>query len=284
MLTPSRAVGLVMPGACFSAIMAVQKGWGPFCTLSFDCDFPRDVEVLPTIIDLLEQRGLKGSFACVGRWIRAFPDPHRQLVDAGMEVVNHTETHPNLYNAGYGYARGDSLSKKRFRDIPSEERRDEIRDCHATCVEVIGWEPVGFRTPHFGALHVEGVYDVLRELGYCFSSSVPAGRTPSSGLPYRHDSGIVELPLSPCPRHPFGVLDSWHSVGKHGAAHHGPGELTGLFRELVELTLAQGGYANVYFDPRAMLDSRELVGVLDCLQGSGLETIDYADLASRSTC
>jgi hypothetical protein len=58
--------------------------------------------------------------------------------------------------------------------------------------------------------------------------------------------------------------------------------MTQLFRQHAELILAKGGYANVYFDPRDMLDSGELVRFLDYLQDSGLEVVDYGTLASRA--
>ena len=58
--------------------------------------------------------------------------------------------------------------------------------------------------------------------------------------------------------------------------------MTRLFSKYAELILAQGGYANVYFDPRAMLDSGELVRFLDCLRDSGLEVVDYGTLVART--
>ena len=277
-----RLVGLALPGVCFGAILRRQRGWGPSCTVSFDCDFPRDVEAVSEVFSLLEARDLRGSFACVGRWIRTFPDEHRQIVTAGLEILNHTETHPNLYHPGYDYARGDDMARERFNEISSERRKSEIEACHETCVEVLGYEPRGFRSPHFGNLHVDEVYPVLADLGYLYSSSALAGSSVSGGLPFRHTSGVLEFPLSPCPRHPFGVFDSWHSLGKRNGAHPESGEMTRLFRQYAELILAEGGYANVYFDPRDMLDSGELVRFLDCLQDSGLEVVAYGTLATRA--
>jgi len=275
-------VGLALPGVCFGAILKRQRGWGPCCTVSFDCDFPRDIEALSEVIHLLEARNLRASFACIGRWIRAFPDEHREIVSAGMEILNHTETHPNLYHPGYDFARGDDLARERFNEISSERRRSEIEACHQTCVEILGYAPAGFRSPHFGNLHVDDVYPVLADLGYLYSSSALAHSTDSGGLPFRHISGVLEFPLSPCPRHPFGVFDSWHSLGKRNGAHAEAGQMTQLFRQHAELILAKGGYANVYFDPRDMLNSGELVRFLDYLQDSGLEVVDYGTLASRA--
>ena len=98
------------------------------------------------------------SFACVGQWIRRFPDEHRLIVDAGCEMLNHTETHPNLFHPEYDYACGEGLSKERFNEISFERRQEEIFRGHETFIEVLGIEPAGFRAPHFGALHKEDVY------------------------------------------------------------------------------------------------------------------------------
>jgi len=273
---------LALLGVPFAALLTGPRGLGACCIVSFDCEFPRDLESLSEVIHLLEARNLRASFACIGRWIRAFPEAHRAIESAGMEILNHTETHPNLYHPGYHYARGDDMARERFNEISSERRRSEIEACHQTCVEVLGYEPGGFRTPHFGVLHVDDVYPMLADLGYLYSSSALAHSSPSGGLPFRHSSGVLEFPLSPCPRHPFGVFDSWHSLGKRNGAHGEAGQMTQLFRKHAELILAEGGYANVYFDLRDMLDSGELVRFLDCLLDGGLEVIDYGTLASRA--
>jgi hypothetical protein len=259
--------------------MAGQKGFGPFCALSFDCDFPRDVQVLPRLVEMLGRYHCTASFACVGQWIRQFPQEHRCLVEAGHELINHTDTHPNLYHPGYSYAQGQGLSRKYFNQIPPAERRKEIEDGHRAFAETLDYLPQGFRTPHFGVLHRDEVYPILVELGYRFSSSVLAASSPSSGLPFRPLARLWEIPLSPCPEHPFGVFDSWHSLSKRGAAHCQPGRLAELFARLCRRVAAQGGLVNVYFDPVDVLQSGELERMLGFLQGAPLQRVTYAELA-----
>lgn len=272
-----RVVSSICAASILNTVMPHQKGVGPFCTFSFDCDFPRDIEVLPSLIDLLQKFDIKASFACVGQWIRRFPDAHRQLVDAGHELLNHTETHPNLYHPDYEYARKEELNRKRFNQISREERRLEIERCHQTFLEVLDYSPVGFRTPHFGILHVDDVYSILEKLDYRLSSSVLASACPTGGLPFRRKSGIWEIPLSPCPEHPFGVFDSWHSLSKHGAAHTGNGKLAGLFARLCE-QVKEGGYINTYFDPRDVFDSGELKLMLAHSKDRGFLAVTYEDV------
>ena len=260
--------------------MSGQRGFGPCTTLSFDVDFPRDIAALPSVVELLERYEVRASFACIGRWIREYPSEHKSIVDAGFEVLNHTETHPNLYHPDYDYAAGDDLARERFNQIDPSRRREEIARCHQTCVEVLGVEPAGFRTPHFGALHVSDVYAMLAELGYRFSSSTVASQTKTSGLPYRTDEGIMEFPLSPCPEHPFAVFDSWHSLSKQKAGHAKPGRLAELFGQLSECARRDGGYVNVYFDPHDTLHSGELERVVAQISQAQITVVDYAELAS----
>ena len=275
-----QAAAAFLPRTFFKQVMAGQKGFGPFCTLSFDCDFPRDIEVLPQLIKLLERYACCGSFACIGQWVREFPEEHRALVAAGHELVNHTETHPNLFHPDYDYACVEGLNRRRFNQITASERQGEIEQCHHTFAQILDYVPQGFRTPHFGHLHVEDVYPMLRDLGYLFSSSVLASG-PGGGVPFKTSAAVWEFPVSPCPDHPFGVFDSWHSLGKHHGAHQNPGDLAGLFAILGEQVERQGGYVNVYFDPRVAMDSGELERMLQYLSASSIEVLGYGLLAER---
>ena len=188
-----KAATYLAPGGIYAALMEQQADQSAYCTLSFDCDFPRDIEALPGVLELLERHCVVASFACIGQWVRAYPEQHRALVAAGHEIVNHTETHPNLYHPDYDYARVSELSRERFNQIAPGERRLEIERCHETFVEVLDCAPEGFRTPHFGVLHVDDVYPVLADIGYRFSSSKVAAAPPSWGRSYRDVLASGEL-------------------------------------------------------------------------------------------
>ena len=274
-----QAVALGFPKRFFADIMRSQRGFGPYCVVSFDCDFPRDVAALPRTVALLKEYGIAASFACIGQWVRQYPEPHRLLVDEGFELLNHTHTHPNLYHPGYDYASEPGLSRAFFNRIDREQRRREIEQCHAAFVDVLGVAPAGFRTPHFGALHVDDVYGLLADQGYLFSSSVLAAER--GGVPYRTEEGIWEIPVSPCPCHPLGVFDTWHSLGKRGASHKGEGELAGLFARLLASVVADGGLANIYLDPKEAVESGELERMLRLLAEADIEVVDYGGLVAR---
>lgn len=276
-----KMAAIAHPHFFFRRVMEGQRGIQPACIISFDCDFPRDIEVLPTLVPLLQRYGISASFACVGDWVRQFPGEHQLIADAGFEILNHTETHPNLYHPDYDYARVDGLRHETFNRISPAERREEIERGHATIAEILGVEPVGFRTPHFGALHVDDVYPMLSDLGYRYSSSFIAGKHPAKGRPFKVHRDLWEVPLSPCPRHPFGVFDSWHSLSKRDASHCGQGDLSGLFAQLLDLIEGQGGLANVYFDPCDMLHSGEMERILSILADRDCPVLSYGVLLDR---
>jgi hypothetical protein len=271
-----KAMAMAGPGYFFRRIMAVGQGTGSYCVISFDCDFPRDIAALPELVPLLQRYNIPASFACIGQWVRQFPAEHKLLVDAGFEIINHTETHPNLYHPDYDYARDDGLSREKFNQVSPERRRSEIERGHETIVEVLGVEPVGFRTPHFGALHVNDIYAPLAAMGYSFSSSVLAAER--GGAPYSTPEGVWEIPVSPCPLHPFGVFDSWHSLSKQGASHACQGELAVLFARLLDVVTENGGLANVYFDPKDVFESGELERILQIVDDCAIEVVDYDGL------
>ena len=129
------------------------------------------------------------------------------------------------------------------------------------------------------ALHVDDVYGLLADQGYLFSSSVLAAER--GGVPYRTEEGIWEIPVSPCPCHPLGVFDTWHSLGKRGASHKGEGELAGLFARLLASVVADGGLANIYLDPKEAVESGELERMLRLLAEADIEVVDYGGIVAR---
>jgi peptidoglycan/xylan/chitin deacetylase (PgdA/CDA1 family) len=172
-------------------------------SLSFDIDHEEDVHALPALAAMLAARHLRASFAVIGALARRFPGPHRVLAADGFELINHTLNHPNHA----------TLCPGRFFDrLPAEAMRQEVAGAHEAIREVCGVEARGFRAPHFGELHTDAVYPMLADLGYAWSSSTLSVRAPWGGLPARAQAGIVEFPVSTCPRHPHSVLDSWHAL------------------------------------------------------------------------
>ena len=208
-------------------------------TLSFDCDTKADIEAIPAVIDILSSYNVVVNFAAVGYWIEKFPEIHKGIIDAGHEILNHTYSHPN----------NDELNpNKFFNSLSIREQREEIAKCDDSCKRILDYTVKGFRIPHFGNLYTESIYPILKELGYTYSSSTIAVRTPQFGLPYLM-AGILELPLSACPKHPFGILDTYHSFERSRFKWH-RNDFFGVFAKLVTKGIETGAFINLYFDPQ----------------------------------
>ncbi len=251
----------------------------PVVTLSFDCDYPKDVEAIPAVLKLLKAHNIRASFACVGHWIEKYPREHLLILEAGHEIVNHTYSHPDneILNPG-----------RQFRFIPRDEKRQEIERCHEVCLKVLKYEPKGLRVPHFKNLFTPDIYGILKELGYAFSSSTWLTNTKSFGRPFVvKDFNIVEFPLSVCPLHPFSVFDTWHSLNtprlSHRLVHRGQESYCGLFSTLLQMGEETGAYLNVYLDPWDVPSIKGLSDVLSRISdASRFRVSTYEDLLSEA--
>lgn len=243
--------------------------------LSFDCDYAEDVQAIPEIVRLLAAYSVKASFACIGKLIEKYPREHELILKAGHEILNHTHTHPN----------NEVLNpNRRFNELTIDEQKEEIDKCHKMCQNILNYAPVGFRIPHFGALYTETIYGILKELGYRYSSSTMATRTASFGAPFRKE-GILEFPVSGCPRHPFGVFDTWHSLDRGGGTHRRKGEFAQLFRQLMTIGLETHSFITVYFDPQDVVGLEDFKNLLRYIQEKEKDiwVTTYREVAERWT-
>ncbi|MFC1630192.1 polysaccharide deacetylase family protein [Patescibacteria group bacterium] len=232
------------------------KGKRSCLSLSFDCDYAEDVVLLPRLLNVLSPYSFKASFACIGKLIEKYPKEHMGIIKKGHQIINHTYSHPN----------NEKLNPdQKFNEIKTEQRKTEIEKCHTICRSILQYEPTGFRTPHFGNLHTEDVYGILNTLGYKYSSSVSAIKTSSFGLPFVKNN-IVEFPLSNCPKHPFAVFDTWHSLGRGSGKHKKGEKFYQLCKELIDIGIRTDSYINVYFDPQDVANLKEFQLLLDYIE------------------
>ena len=253
--------------------------WSPkkaCVTLSFDCDYPDDVVAIPAILDMLKPYRYKASFAAVGYWVQKYPKEHAAVVEQGHELMNHTYSHPDneLLNPG-----------RKFRYISKDEKMEEIVKCHDICKTLLGVEPIGMRVPHFKHLFSDDIYALLSEVGYRYSSSTWLTNTTTRGLPFRAKHNIIEFPLTTCPKHPFTVFDTWHSLNaqrlSHRLLHRGPESYLELFRDLLKMARETGSYLNIYMDP---LDIKKIPGfetMLRLMAEEDLEVVTYSQYLER---
>ncbi|MDD4983830.1 MAG: polysaccharide deacetylase family protein [Candidatus ainarchaeum sp.] len=234
-------------------------------SISFDCDMPPDMGVLPNLLELLNSYNIKSSFACIGKWIEKYPRIHRKILDDGHEIINHTYSHPNsVFNNNF------------FNKITQKEQNREIVKFEELCKKYFDYKPVGFRTPHLGNLHGQFVYPLLEELGYLYSSSTMLTRTKSYGLPYypsktnflessNQNYSVLELPLMVCPEHYFPLFDSWHCFRSNPPAHAKSGDFVDVFKKAVKIIKKHNAVGTFYFDPADVANCKSFEDSLEFL-------------------
>ncbi len=216
--------------------------------LSFDVDFPEDVDVLPQIVEQFSSMRGKASFAVVGRWVEDYPDEHRLVSEAGHELLNHSYSHPELVNVpGRFVSRRDDLNERRWETLSLQERATEIAQCQQAVETALGITMAGFRAPHFGNVDPQPLYPILADLGLRYSTSMLAPRGRQLGRPVM-EGEIVEIPVSTCPQHPLSSLDTWHGLYAHGGWHKQ--DFGQVLAQRIRTAHASGGITNIYLDPK----------------------------------
>ena len=147
------------------------------------------------ILDLLDRRGMVGTFFTLGWVAERAPALIRRIVEAGHELASHGWWH------------------RRVTASTPDEFREEVRTSKATLEDIGGVAVLGYRAPNFSIVPGrEWAFDVLLEEGYAYDSSlfpVPRrgyGYPSSPGHPYviRRPSGdLLEVPIAVSPL--FGI-------------------------------------------------------------------------------
>jgi peptidoglycan-N-acetylglucosamine deacetylase len=124
---------------------------------------------VPLILDLLARHGVRSTFFVPGRVAERHPARVQEIVAAGHELGLHGYTH-----------RSPAA-------LPAAEEREELERARAI-LEGFGTRVSGYRSPswEFSAQTVA----LLAEHGLAYSSNFM-----DDIRPYRHDGGIVELPV-----------------------------------------------------------------------------------------
>ncbi len=97
------------------------------CSLTFDASWGNaDTQ---TIIDILNRYEIKATFFVMGGWVEEYPESVQALHDAGMEVMNHSDTHPHCASLSAG------------------ELITELTACNEKIAAITGVTPTLFRCP-----------------------------------------------------------------------------------------------------------------------------------------
>ncbi len=143
---------------------------------------PANVEAYLRFLDARESRA---TFFTVGDVARRYPDLIARIADAGHELACHTSDHTPLERLGPDGLRADL-----------ERNVADLEKAGASAVR-------GFRAPIFSLTEeTSWAYDVLRDLGFTYSSSVLPHANPMYGWDgfgrkcVRTPSGVWEVPLT----------------------------------------------------------------------------------------
>jgi peptidoglycan-N-acetylglucosamine deacetylase len=129
----------------FGRVIGTGTTPNPRVALTFD-DGPTP-EFTPGVLDQLRAAGVRATFFCLGRHVRAHPELARRIVDEGHELASHGDDHSVLALAG---------PKKIARQLRAAEAA--LRAAAGGPTAALFRTPHGFRSPF--------VVRVARELGY----------------------------------------------------------------------------------------------------------------------
>jgi polysaccharide deacetylase family protein (PEP-CTERM system associated) len=149
-----------------------------------DDSYPkRYPEITKKILDFLDARNIKATVFVLGRLADETPDLIKEIAEKGHEIAFHTLKHVHLTHE----------SPEKFKN-ETEQYKKILED-------LTGTEVVGFRAPAF-SLTRKSVWalDILKELGFIYSSSVLPVANPINGFPgaprkpFLWPNGLLEIP------------------------------------------------------------------------------------------
>ena len=113
------------------------------CSISFDAAWGADNT--QKILNVLEKYNVKATFFVVGNWATQYPDTAQAIVDAGHEVMNHSNAHDH------------------FNSLSAEQIIADVTACNEKIESITGVCPTLIRCP-FGE-YDDHVISAIRSMG-----------------------------------------------------------------------------------------------------------------------
>lgn len=170
-----------------------------YVSLTFDAAWGNeDTEQLISILDSFD---VKATFFLVGEWVDKYPESVKQLSDAGMEVMNHSNDHAH------------------FSKLSATQIVENINACNDKIEAITGVRPTLFRAPY-------GEYDdnVIKTID---NMGIHTIQWDVDSLDWK------DLTAAQITKRVLGGVSSGSIVLFHNAALHTPEALTGIIEALI---------------------------------------------------
>ncbi|HEX9913431.1 MAG TPA: polysaccharide deacetylase [Candidatus Bathyarchaeia archaeon] len=125
--------------------------------------------IIPRILDLLDEHGIKSTFFVVAMNAVNHPEEVAEIVRRGHDVATHGWIHEKIEHLG------------------KPEETERLLKCVQAIEDATGYRPVGNRTA--GGELSPNTLDVLAENGFTYDSSLRG-----SDMPYTLPNGLIEVP------------------------------------------------------------------------------------------
>jgi len=142
----------------------------------------------------LKAAGAKATFFVVGIKMKQYPELIKQMIDAGMEVGNHTETHPRL----------DTLTL--------DGAKKQIQDCEDDFEKITGRRMTLFRPP--GMHENDPILKIAKDMGY---HTVGWNTAAHDFMPSKKDPGVTPEMIESLKATPDQVADRITAHVKNGS-------------------------------------------------------------------
>ncbi len=242
--------------------------------LSFDLDYEEDVLAIDKVLNILEEFSFKAVFACVGLWIKKYPHYHKLIVENGHEIINHTYSHPD----------SPVLNPKHIKDLSDNELLLEIKKFNQICNDMLSYNPLGFRTPHFGPQHRFRIYQKIKEAGLLYDSSINDSNLIDYMKPLIFKNiNIIEFPLAVCPHKSYASFDSFNYFTTPKRPLSLKYNFVEDFHKAIKLAYDNKAYRSFYFDPQDFAKRKTYKEALYVLKGfskKGLKVTTYSKILS----
>lgn len=120
-------------------------------SISFDAAWGN--EQTQTLLDILKRYDVKSTFFLVGQWVDNYPESVKAIADAGHDVGNHSNSHPQMSQ------------------LSTSKMTDEISTCNDKIKQITGKAPTLFRPPYGD--YNNAVVNAVRDMNmYCIQWDV----------------------------------------------------------------------------------------------------------------